>query len=277
MKSIRFEQILGGIALGSLFFIGMMLQVSGLATIPASRSGFLTSLAVVVTPLMSSLFQRRKPRWTSIAGAAISVVGVCVLTEMVTLNQHSLAFAEDAFSRWRIGDTLTLVAVIFFSFQIVLLDTLGKRMDTLLVTPSMFATAATLAIVTFLLLSGGAESSPTSDSVAQSQQNATWWKLATGPPFLSLVAVLSVFSSLIAFAWMNKYQPRITATQAAVVYTLEPLFALVWALFLPAILAPLINVDYANEQVSSELFIGGGLLVVANLVAMFPGRKTEAM
>jgi len=48
-----------GIGVGLPFAAGFLLQVAGLDEIPASRSGFLTSLSVVFTPLVVIAVERR--------------------------------------------------------------------------------------------------------------------------------------------------------------------------------------------------------------------------
>jgi drug/metabolite transporter (DMT)-like permease len=45
---------LAGFYIGAMFYCGLVLQVIGLASIPASRSGFLTSLTAVFTPLFGA-------------------------------------------------------------------------------------------------------------------------------------------------------------------------------------------------------------------------------
>jgi drug/metabolite transporter (DMT)-like permease len=71
---------------------------------------------------------------------------------------------------------------------------------------------------------------------------------------------------------MNKFQPAITAAQAAVIYSLEPVFASTWALFLPGMLSLASGIEYLNEQVTWGLLSGGVLILLANVVALYPDR-----
>jgi len=75
LRRVRRPHFLAGVAIGTLFFLGLFLQVIGLATIPASRSGFLTSLAVVFTPLFSALIRRQRPRVPVISAALVALFG----------------------------------------------------------------------------------------------------------------------------------------------------------------------------------------------------------
>jgi drug/metabolite transporter (DMT)-like permease len=78
--------------------------------------------------------------------------------------------------------------------------------------------------------------------------------------------VLSVPCTVIAFSMMNRYQPDVSASEAGIIYGAEPLFASVFALFLPAFFAHWAGVEYANEQLTSRLLIGGGLVILANVL-----------
>ena len=86
------------------------------------------------------------------------------------------------------------------------------------------------------------------------------------PLSLGLVFVLSVPCTVIAFSLMNRYQPDVGASEAGIIYGAEPLFASLFALFLPAVFARWAGVPYANEQLTGRLLIGGGLVIAANVL-----------
>jgi drug/metabolite transporter (DMT)-like permease len=85
--------------------------------------------------------------------------------------------------------------------------------------------------------------------------------------------LLVFFCTLLAFNLMNHCQPAITSTEAGIVYTTEPLFTAVFALFLPAQLSGLAHIDYANEQFSLAVVSGGGLILLANLLLQIRSRQ----
>ncbi len=276
MRRVQWPQVVAGAVIGAVFYLGMMFQVSGLATIPASRSGFLTSLVVIFTPLVQSVVHRRPPRMVVIVGALIALAGVGVLTGLVEYRGGSLHFADDALSHWTIGDSLTTCAAFIFTGQIMLVDYFGKRHESVGFTPSMFATTSILAVIVFAFIHSWVPEPVTSrlPDAQPATQAWTWWALTIQPRFILLLAGLSVFASLLAFAWMNKYQPVLSAGEASVVYTLEPVFASVWAMVLPGILAEFTGIVYANETLSLTLVIGGGLIMVANAMVLWPQRKS---
>ena len=65
---------------------------------------------------------------------------------------------------------------------------------------------------------------------------------------------------------MNRWQPHVDATTAGIIYCAEPLFATLFALCLPALLAALLGVAYANEAMTPHLIFGGALITLANLL-----------
>ncbi len=264
LARVQWPHLLAGAAIGFLFCCGLLLQVMGLATIPASRSGFLTSLVVIITPMMNTLVRKRLPRRCVILGALVAVIGVATLTGLIAIENGQVSLAKDAFAQWTHGDTLTTVATLFFSAQILLIDVFGKRYESVLFTPSMFATTSIFAFAVF----------GCSSFYVPEVASGGWIGLASEPRFYFLLAVLCVFPSLVAFMWMNKYQPRLTAGQAAVIYTLEPLFASTWAMFCPAIISAMCAIHYANESFSMPLLAGGSLVMLANVLALWPERKT---
>ncbi|MFG0264911.1 MAG: DMT family transporter [Rhodopirellula sp. JB055] len=271
LRRVRWSHFLAGIAIGCLFVIGMVLQVSGLSTIPASRSGFLTSLAVVWTPVLAMLFERQRPRSTVLLAAGVSLFGVAILTGLLQWGGGGLRFAPDGLGQWKTGDTLTLLAVLFFSGQIVAVDWFGKRLDSLAFTPSMFGTTAVLALLFFVFIQPSIPEVSTNEST-----NPGWYALTIQPRFYGLIVLLAIFPSLVAFSLMNRYQPSVSPTQASVLYTLEPLMASTWAMFVPGLLSVWCAIQYANETLTFELVLGGTILILANLLSLWPTPKSPA-
>ncbi len=263
---VRGYHLAAGAAIGTFFFLGLLCQVIGLATIPASRSGFLTSLTVVITPLIGTLIQKRLPRLSAIAGAFIALLGVAILTGLLDLNSGVGASALDDSPRWAWGDAITILGAGFFSVQILLVDRLGKNQNSAAFTPGMFAASILLSVAVFGIASPGI-----------TENSTGWFSIASKPEVMILIAILALIPSLIAFYWMNKYQPMVTATQAAVIYTLEPLFASCWAMVLPAALSVMSGVVYANEQFSTTIAAGGSLVLLANILALWPQSKTPCV
>jgi drug/metabolite transporter (DMT)-like permease len=99
----------------------------------------------------------------------------------------------------------------------------------------------------------------------------------TSGPWLGFTLLLTLFCTLGAFILMNTWQPKITATEAGLIYCVEPLFASVLALFLPAMFSAWGGFDYPNEHLTWHLLAGGGLITAANvLIQLKPPSSAKA-
>jgi drug/metabolite transporter (DMT)-like permease len=262
------QEWIAGAWVGLFFYVGLVLQVLGLASIPASRSGFLTSLTAVFTPLFSALLLRRLPRANVLAGVCIATLGVSLLTGLIHWNGHSFHIAPDALDQWTIGDSLTTLGSVLFTGQLLLVDYFGRRVNSVAITPGMFLSVTICALSTWFLLSLG---SPWNRPLQLDGNPYSPWPIFATPLFSSLIVFLAIFCSVLAFVGMNRYQPKISAVQASIIYSTEPVFAFVWALFVPQLFL-MLSSKYAfpNEQWTSELWIGGSLVLLANVVALWP-------
>jgi drug/metabolite transporter (DMT)-like permease len=265
VRRARLVEWLAGCQIGTLFFIGLIFQIIGLATIPASRSGFLTSLVAVFTPLLTAILLRLRPRLPVLLGVCVALLGVSVLTGLIIWTGQGFAFAPDAWQAWTFGDTLTTIGAVFFAGQIMLVDHYGKRLDGAALTPGMFASTAIYAALTFAIV----------QPLAPETSSASWLTLAMEPRFWTLILVLSIFSSVLAFNLMNSYQHYVSASQAGIIYTLEPVFASLAAMVLPGLISLAFGVVYANERIVMAMLLGGGLIVIANLISLWPAAQSE--
>ncbi len=256
-----------GVCVGLLFYFGLVLQVIGLATIPASRSGFLTSLTAVFTPIFSAVLFRRFIPKNVLAGAAIALLGVSILTGLIVINTQGVGVSPDGISKWTIGDSLTTLGAVLFTGQLLLVDYYGRRMNTTAITPSMFLTVALASTLTFAVLH---EVALTSIPSLATQALNTWSNLFFSPVFIGILFFLAVFCSVLAFLGMNKYQPHITAVEASIIYSSEPVFASFWALFLPGLMGAFgPEIGYSNEMISVHLILGGAIVLMANIVSLW--------
>jgi drug/metabolite transporter (DMT)-like permease len=249
-----------GMGVGLPFAAGFLLQVAGLNEIPASRSGFLTSLCVAFTPLLMIAVERRWPRPAIVMGAAIALLGTAFLTGLlVPGGRFGVHLAADSTSPPGMGDALTVAAAFLFGFQIIAIDVFARRMTSERLTAGMFLAVIVVAIVVFST-SATLRPMPAGPSA--------WTGLLTDWPFLALTAITSVFCSALAFCLMNTYQPEVSPVQAASIYTLEPVFATLWAMWLPGVLSPLVGLDYPSESADLMLLLGGALIVLGNIISL---------
>lgn len=180
-----------GLAAGIFLFIGFASQTAGLTSTTASNSGLITGLYVVFTPLLAAAVLRRPPAIPTVAGAALSVIGLGLLTITAGFGLNS-------------GDVLTIVCAIAFAAHIVLLSRLAPRHN---VVPF---TAIQLLVVAVLSLGGSA--------------------LIEGFPLPSMSVVPALIGTGVivaagAFLLQIRAQTVIGPSRTAIVLSAEPLFA----------------------------------------------------
>jgi drug/metabolite transporter (DMT)-like permease len=256
-----------GALTGIAFSAGFLFQVIALHEIPASRSGFLTSLAVVFTPLLMIVLERRFPRLPVVGGVLLALVGTAILTGVCEFGSPwGLRMTANATQRIGAGDMLTLLAALLFAIQIILIDSFGNQMSPAQLTPGMFLATFAAGSIAFT----GMQAAPAAEGAL-----GFWASLLADVPFLSLTVVMSLFCTVVAFYWMNKYQPCVSPAHAALIYTLEPICATAWAMFLPGLVSGLTALDYPSERPGMAILLGGLLVVSGNVLALWPPREVE--
>lgn len=229
-----------GAAIGVAFFLGFLLQVLGLAWTTPAMSSFFTSLASAWVPLLVWLGWRvRVPRLT-LLGLGLGIFGVGVMVEGWSVQG---------------GDALTLCASVIFAVQIVLLDRLGRSVKPMHLTAGLFGTTGLAALLLSVVL-------------AHRGPGVGAWLSWLGRMMSDLgvlrdVGVLTVFATVLAFHWMNTYQPRVAASRAALVYLLEPVFA------------SLFSLAWGHDELTWRLAVGGAIILWGNLLVELPRILAE--
>lgn len=248
------DEVRQGLGIGVFAAAGTLLQTDALPLTAASTSAFLTQFSAILIPAGLALRRRRNPGALVWACCALVIIGVGVLGHF---DVRTLRLGR--------GEWETLLCSVFFTGQIVWVGRrryAGNRPGQ--VTLVMFAVQG----AAFAALTAATAPSPGALLVP--------WE---SPRWVALTLALTLICTIGAFSIMTRWQPRITATEAGLIYCVEPIFASVFALFLPAMLSSGTAVSYPNERATASLLVGGGLITLANVliqVAVAPGRAEGA-
>lgn len=242
-----------GVIIGLFAAAGMLFQTDGLQFTAASTSAFLTQFYAIMIPVYLALRARRSPRITVWISCALVLAGIAILGRF--------DFATLSLGR---GEWETLLSSVFFMGQILWLEKpeyAANRPEKL--TLVMFATEA----VIFWTLAGIV--APDTNALFAPWLSSSW---------VLLTVLLTLVCTVGAYMIMNTWQPKITATEAGLIYCFEPIFGSGMALFLPGIFSMWAAINYANETATVNLFIGGGLITAANILIQLnpPPRPTIA-
>ncbi|MEA1902121.1 MAG: DMT family transporter [Actinomycetota bacterium] len=130
-----------GALTGLALFAGYALQTGGLVLSSASNSALITGLYVVFTPFLAAAFKRRPPSPWVVSAAAVSFVGLFLLTDTDGLSLES-------------GDLLTLGCALAFAAHIVILARYARHHPVIPFTTVQLMVTAALAFPTAFLIEG---------------------------------------------------------------------------------------------------------------------------
>ncbi len=235
MRTVR-----GGIAGGTLLSGGILLQHYGLAHTTESLSSFLTSLTILFTPLLAALVLRQRIGAVMWASVAFATAGVALMT---------IYRAEGQFDR---GALLGLLCAVVFSGHILVVDHVGKREDSFRFTLAQLIVGCT---IFWVFCASWSQRLPSAGQLIEAFSDTK---------LLALAGLSTVFSTVVTFGLMFRFQPRTTATRAALIYMTEPLFATVYAWLL------------VGRTIGAVAILGGALIIAGNVLAELFGRRFEA-
>lgn len=204
------------VVLGGIYAVAQILQTAGLAHTPASVSGFVTGLYVVATPLLAAVLLRTRITGTTWAAVAVATLGLGILT----LDGVSIGY----------GEALTLVAAVLYGLHIVGLGAWSRPEE-----------ALGMSIVQLLVIAVVCLVATAPDGVVLPSRTSDWLSVL-------YMALIAGALALIAQTWA---QAHLAPTRAAIVMSMEPVFAATFA------------VGFGGESVTWRLLTGGVLVLVA--------------
>lgn len=128
----RKRQLLAGLACGAALFLSTLCQQIGMVTTTAGKAGFITSLYIIIVPVLRFFMRKRVP----------PVIWLCVL--IATAGTYLLSVTESlTVSR---GDFFVLLCAVFFSGHILIVDAVSRDTDPVMLCCMQFAVCAALGI-----------------------------------------------------------------------------------------------------------------------------------
>jgi len=229
---IRPSTVRKGAFVGVFVFLGILFQVWGLQTTSASNSAFLTGLVVITVPLVESLLGRKRPSRGIFVGAGLALSGIGLLSGL---------FSSGGFSAVRVGDGLTLLGTLAWTVQVAALDRVVEGEDAYALSFVQFLTVAMLAGIAF--------ASTYPPFAAGTLSQVPWFA----------VLYTGIVGTLLAFTVQTVFQFHTSPARAVLIYTFEPVFGLLFALFIPG--------PDGTTEVMTLVKAAGCLLVFTGMLA----------
>lgn len=215
-----------GVGLGVLYGLAQLLQTIGLEHTAASVSGFVTGTYVVLTPVFGALLLRDRVGRTTWVAVLLATAGLAVLS----LRGFAIGY----------GEAVTLASAALYALHIL---GLGRYSTAESATGLATVQAFVISVVTLVpALPGG---------ITLPETGGQWTSLL----YMALVAGAV---ALWAQTWAQSHLP---ATRAAIVMTMEPVFATFFAVLL------------GGERLTGRMVLGGSMVLAAMYVVEVLGRR----
>ncbi|GAA2148289.1 DMT family transporter [Nocardioides koreensis] len=220
----------GAVVLGLLYGVAQILQTAGLAHTAASVSGFITGMYVVLTPVFAAVLLRTRITAMTWGAVLLATAGLAVLT----LNGLSVGY----------GEAITLVAAMLYALHIVGLGAWSTPHE------ALGMSIVQLVVITLVCLAATAP-----DGIVLPSTPQDW---------LSVV-YMALFAGALALVGQTWAQAHLPPTRSAIIMSMEPVFAALFAVLL------------GGESFTLRMVTGGLMVLAAMLVVeLAPRRKVEA-
>jgi len=185
------------VVLGLLYGVAQILQTAGLAHTPASVSGFITGMYVVLTPVFAAALLRTRITALTWGAVLLASAGLAVLT----LNGLSVGY----------GEAITLVAAMLYALHIVGLGAWSTPHE------ALGMSIVQIVVITLICLAATVP-----DGIVLPQTTGDW---------LSVV-YMALFAGALALVGQTWAQAHLAPTRSALTMSMEPVFAAFFAVLL---------------------------------------------
>ncbi len=233
LRNLKKGELFAGMALGLFMFGGYAFQTAGLQYTTPAKSGFVTGSSVVLVPLLLAIFWKRRLTAWIYFGTLAAVAGLFLLT-----------VPAEGLSRLNHGDLLTLGAAALYAVHIILVGDYTRRHSVAALSVLQVAACAVLAWMATFAASGASWQPVRFDA---------GWQLAAS------ILVCAVFATAIAFSVQLWAQQYTSPSHAAIIFTLEPVFAVITSYLV------------IGERLNRRSLVGAVLVLAGILIAELLG------
>jgi drug/metabolite transporter (DMT)-like permease len=223
--------VLDGVWLGVILAVIFWSQTDGMRFTTTAKSGFITGLYVLFTPLIAVAVGQRIKLTTAI-GTVIATFGLYLLVHL----------PGGWWAGWNRGDLETLLCAFLCAIHLLLMGKFARRTDAWLLASSQVIVAGIISVVVTAFLPA-----PFGD------QNVP--QMLTKVTVVVPIIYLAVGSTVFAFWGQSRAQTQLGPAEAAVLFCIEP------------VTAALLSVFWLKEPMSTQQAFGGMLIVVAMIVS----------
>lgn len=200
LKEINWQLIKYGSLIGLMLCGSLVFQVWGLHYTTASNSSFITSLYVLMVPIIAAIIFKEKVEKSSVIGILVAFIGIVFLNGGLEL-------------KFGLGEILTFLCAICVAFQIIFIDIYTKEYDSIL-----------LGIIQVIF-------SAICCSIGWGVTG--FEKVYIDNDIIITLFVIGVLATAVSFTAETYVQKFTSSTHTALIFSIEPVFGLMFALIIP--------------------------------------------
>lgn len=238
IKRNKKDLILGPLCCGICLFLASLFQQIGLETTSAAKTGFITSLYIILVPIFS-LFLKKRCGINVYISVVIAVIGLLFL---------SLDFSQ-GFS-FTLGDLFVFIGAIFFALQILSVDYFSKRLNIYYLSSFQLLTQGIIALI-IALIKGITITSFTSMFTLESTIS---------------ILFMGIISSAVAYTLQMVGQKYVNPTVSSLILSLESVFSALSAV----IIYQFYKFSDVNQNMTIEEIIGSIIVFLAVILSQTP-------
>ncbi len=234
LKKLNSTYLKHGIILGIELGLGYITQTIGCKYTTASKNAFLTTIYVILIPLIEWPLYKKKPRWFVLAAAFLSVTGIGLL---------ALPAGLSSFARVNKGDFYTLLCGLFFALNMIDNSRFSQKEDPLVLSVLQFAVSGILGFILAPFIDGKLD-----------------FSIFAGTHMVISILYLGLLSSMVSFVLQNVGLKYVPAPLASLFLSLESVFGV------------LSSVIFLGDLLTKKMWAGCALIFCAILIAeVLPG------
>ncbi len=195
------EDFLRAIPAGAILGAMLLLQAIGLKYTTATKSGFITSLYVILVPLFNTWFFKSSGHWRNYGFAALALLGTFILMDASLVGINS-------------GDLWTLGCSVLAAFHIIYIGKVSTKVGNAFRFNNFQSFWSLVALTPLLFI-----------------QDSFTWNVPRLEPWMGVLA-LGLGSSIIGFYLQVRTQRVLTDTTASMLFLLESPFAAIFGFLL---------------------------------------------
>ncbi len=232
-RNFNKKVLFAGVLVGTIYYFSIAIQTVGLETTTAGKGGFITGLNTVIVPFIA-WFMFKKPIGKRIwIAVALSITGMAFL----------LLEGESGII---IGDILVFFCAFGFAFYIIYVDRDVKVVDIYLYLIIQLTVITLLSFITSIMM------------------NESFDLFSADLSFWVVLIYMGMIASGLTFLFQNWGQKQIGPAQTAIIFTLEPVFAVLFA-----------SVFIGTEIMNIQGIIGGILIFIAIFITVIKNDKSK--